>query len=440
MVNTFGRHIERKDLFRKDQRLLVAVSGGVDSMVLVHLLHVCSYTFSMAHCNFQLRGSDSDKDEALCRQTAEQLGVPFHSRRFDTENYSRLNKLNIQLSARKLRYDWFDELLEQEKYDRLLTAHHVNDAMETVFINLLRGTGINGLKGIPEKKGKLVRPLLSFTREEIENFARLEKIGFRTDKSNADEKYDRNFIRLKVIPLLKNLNPGLEETFLRNLSHLSQEASIVNEYLQERAKYISTRKPGSKVIDRQQLLEEKYPETLLHYLLHPFGFNETQEANILRNLREKALPGKLFQSPGFVLSIDRQKLVIKSVSPAEKEAITINALSDLSLNHDLVMAEELNEFELPGKKDLIVSKEKLVFPLEFRSRKKGDKFMPFGMKHFKLVSDFFKDQKLDHFEKENCRLLVNGNGDIMWVAGYRSDERYKVKQTDKNLLKLTFLG
>lgn len=415
---------------------MLAISGGLDSVALAHLLKEGGYQFSLAHCNFKLRGKESDADEKSCIDLAKKLRVKLYKTEFNTQQYCEEHKINVQLAARKLRYDWFHELLQEHGFDYLLTAHHANDVIETFFINLLRGTGINGLKGIPEKNGKIIRPLLNYTRQHLEAYATKENIAYRTDKSNLEEKYDRNFIRLSVIPALKTIQPALEDVFLKNIKHLKQEAEIVSDFLELKAAETVTQTHDFVFINKKKLSREKYAESILHHLIGGYGFNETQQNNILQNIQTNALTGKTFHSATHQLSIDRDDLVIKIASGDAPDTEIFDSLQDLK-KHPSFKLTQLKHFAIPKPNELLVSNEKLIFPLYLRGKKNGDKFKPFGMKGFKLLSDFLKDEKLHHFEKERCRILQNGNGEIIWVVGLRSDERYKVTSKDSPILKLT---
>jgi tRNA(Ile)-lysidine synthase len=437
VLKEFQANIVKNNLFAKDKKLLLAISGGVDSTVLAHLLKAGGYNFSLAHCNFQLRGKDSDADEKFCEDLARKLGVKIFTKKFDTEKYCAETRTNIQLAARKLRYEWFHELLEKNRWDHVLTAHHSNDLIETVFINLLRGTGINGLKGIPETNGLIVRPLLTFKKEEIENYAKSKKIKFRLDKSNLEDKYERNFIRKNVIPLLKKLNPHLEETFIRNSFHFNQEAGIVKEFLSNKAVEYATQTHDALFINKTRLKHERYIESILHHLICGFGFNGTQQKNILRAIQTSNDVGKIFVSRTHQLAIDRNDLVVKPVAAPEQE-LRINKLAELK-KLAFLKVTVLKKFVKPTGNELVVSPSKLVYPLIFRARRTGDKFRPYGMKGSKLLSDYMKDQKMNVFDKENCTVMENGNGDIIWILGYRSDDRYKVSAKDSDLLKLTII-
>ncbi len=322
--------------------------------------------------------------------------------------------------------------------DHLVTAHHANDVVETIFINLLRGTGIKGLKGIPEKKANTVRPLLNFTKDELIAFAKKENINYRTDKSNLEAKYDRNFLRLEILPKLKKLHPNLEQTFLNNVANFKEEAEIVNEFLTEKTKQLVSKKETHTVINKVKLKKEKHLQTLLHHILEPFGFTLSQINDIKTNLVENGETGKLFFTSSFTLTIDRAQILIKPAIDKGAETIQLNSLNELKSCKFIKLAE-IKEFKSVQNNQLVIEKSKLIFPLTIRQKKTGDKFKPFGMKGFKLISDFLKDKKLNVFEKENCRLLENGNGDIIWVMGYRSDDRYKINTKKNNLLKLTLV-
>lgn len=438
MLNSFESHIQKTRLFERNHKLLLAISGGVDSVVLAHLLKQGSYQFSLAHCNFKLRGKDSEADSSFCKALGKKLGVKTFVKTFDVKAYCKKHKTTVQVAARNLRYEWFNQLLEKEKLDLILTAHHANDSVETILLNMLRGTGINGIKGIPAKNGTIIRPLLSFSREEIKKYANKQNLKFREDKSNSDDKYDRNFIRLHIIPKLKELNPKLENTFINNSTHFTEEAGIVNDYLESKAADLLIQTHDSVFINKKKLKNEPYSGSVLNYLISGYGFNATQQQNILQNLDNNSISGKLFHSETHRLTIDRNDLVIKLNSGDNSKTLKIKSLTELKQLTAFRLNEE-TRFFIPANNELLLDPVRLIFPLKLRPKQTGDKFKPFGMKGFKLVSDFLKDQKLNAFQKENCRLLVNGNGDIIWVIGYRSDDRYKVDKAARSFLKLKFI-
>ena len=281
--------------------------------------------------------------------------------------------------------------------------------------------------------------MLPFKKEEIEAYLNKGKIKFRRDKSNQEEKYDRNFLRLNVVPQLKKLNPNLETTFFRNSLHFKQEAAIVAEYLSNRSVELITQNNDLLFIHKSKLCKEPHIESVLNFILADFGFNESQQQNILQNILKDGLVGKIIHSPSHQLSIDRNDLVLKVNSSRVTDEISIGNLAELKKQSLFKLSKEKN-FKIPSPAEFYVKESQLIYPLVVRFVKTGDKFKPFGMKGFKLMSDFLKDEKLNHFEKENCRVLVNGNDEILWLLSYRSDERYRVDAGDTNLLKLSLSG
>jgi tRNA(Ile)-lysidine synthase len=438
VLQKFKSNIAKNQLFNKKDKLLLAISGGADSVALVYLLKNSGYTFGLAHCNFKLRGKESDADEAFCKALADKLGVVFYSTQFDTKRYCKGKKISIQMGARELRYNWFNDIIKKNKIKYLLTAHHANDNIETLFINLLRGTGINGLKGIAEKKDSVVRPLLIFSKDELLDYLKKENISFRLDKSNFETKYERNFLRLKIIPKLKKLHPHFETTLINNISNFKEGSQIVNDFILEKFNTIVSIKESEILIEKHLLKKEKYIKTILNYIIKPYGFNSSQIDDITANLKENKATGKLFFSEKKTLIIDRDFIFIKQKNTHDFQPIIINSSEELKTINFLKISE-IKTPKVFNPKELIIEQEKLIFPLIIRSKQNGDKFNPFGMNGFKLVSDFIKDIKLNAIEKENCRILENGNGDILWVIGYRTDNRYKINNSSKKLLKLSLL-
>ncbi len=438
MQKEFESNINKKQLFNRKKTLLLALSGGVDSVVLAHLLKAGKYDFTLAHCNFKLRGKESDSDEKFCIALAKKLGIKIHTIQFDVKKYCKTHKVSVQMAARTLRYSWFFELIEKEKFEHLITAHHADDLIETVLINLLRGTGIKGLHGIREKSDIAIRPLLPFSKQEIISFAKTKKIKFRLDKSNLEDKYERNYLRLKVIPLLKKLNNSLETTFLENSFRFRQEAGIVKDHLMESGLRLVKNRNGSVSIDKNKLKFEKHKETLLHFLLSPYGFTKTQQQNILNNIAHDKDPGKVFTSGKFKLNIERNELIISENTNKKTEEIKISSLNEFKKQSLFKITNETH-FTSPKKNELLIDEARLIFPLKVRATQTGDRFKPFGMKGSKLLSDFFKDEKLNTGDRNEVKLLINGNGEIIWVIDYRSDERYRVDPKKKQFLKILAL-
>lgn len=430
-------NIRKNGLFDKEHRLLLAFSGGIDSVVLAHLLHSMGYSCSLAHCNFRLRGSEAQGDKAFCENFAKDLGLPVFTKDFDTKAYAAERKLSTQMAARELRYTWFKELMTEHGFDRLLTAHHANDNVETLLVNLVRGTGIKGLQGIPERQDYLVRPLLFATKEEIMAYGNNHQLPYRNDSSNAEVKYKRNFIRHKVIPELKSLNPALEETIHTSVQFFKQSAEIVQAYAREKYTAMCHEADKQLFIDIQALSKEPYPETLLFEWLHQRHFKPRQIAQLCEVIHSEKHSGKQFSSPTHRLVVDRKYIIVQ---PFEREPLrgtyTINTPDDTRHLPIALSMEAVNEAIFSGNRnEIVIPYTDQLFPLTLRRWKQGDKFRPFGMTGFKKLSDFFKDQKLSLFEKEAVWILANKE-QIIWIIGYRMDDRCRIGAQEQALLKM----
>ncbi|MDP2385281.1 MAG: tRNA lysidine(34) synthetase TilS [Bacteroidota bacterium] len=434
MKLSFLKNIEKKKLFTKADKLLLGLSGGKDSMALAHLLLDCGYTFSIAHCNFNLRGEEANADELFVREYFQKKGIEVFTVRFQTKEYAESHSCSIQMAARELRYNWFNELQEKEKFDFVLTAHHANDNVETFFINLLRGSGLNGLKGIPEKTENVVRPLLYATREKIDQYITKHSIPFREDSSNSEEKYLRNKLRNQVVPLLKEINPSLEETMSREMLILKQSHSLLSETIAKKLEQCISTNNGVTKINLKELHSSPYRELLIHEAIKQFGFTTDIVLQINESINT-IQPGKKFYTQSHVLLIDRATLIIQTLDekpeigsleiPAETEEIK-------SPIH-LVFKKEDGEVILKGSNVACIDIEKLQFPLGLTKWQEGDVFYPLGMKGSKKVSDFFIGQKLSIFEKQEQWILRSGN-EIVWLVGSRMDDRYKVNENTKQTL------
>lgn len=437
MLKQFEINITKNTLFSKTDKLLVAFSGGVDSVVLANLLHKSGYNIELAHCNFQLRGQEAKDDTVFCESFAKSINAPFHVIYFDTKTYASEHKLSIQMAARELRYNWFKTLKAEHHFDYILTAHHANDNVETLFVNLIRGTGIKGLQGIPEKQNNMVRPLLFATKDDIRAYAEKENLSYREDSSNQEVKYKRNFIRHQIVPELKKLNPAIEETIHTSIQFFKQSSEIITEYAQLKFQSICKEENHWLYIDIELLLLEKQKETLLFEWLYNKQFKTSQIQQLTEALNTEDRVGKLFSSATHQLVIDRKYIIVKVLNKEEEiKEFTITSISDTKhLPIDLSFEEitnvsfskNANEISIPYSVDL--------FPLKLRRWKQGDKFKPFGMDGFKKLSDFFKDQKLSLFEKENVWILENKEH-IIWVIGYRMDDRCRVNEGTEKILRI----
>ncbi len=437
MLKQFEINIKKNNLFTKTDKILVAFSGGVDSVVLSDLLIKAGYNFELAHCNFQLRGNEANDDTVFCEAYANSNNSKCHTIYFNTKEYALINKLSIQMAARELRYNWFKELISENGYTYLLTAHHANDNAETLFVNLTRGTGIKGLQGIPEKQNNIIRPLLFATKEDIKNYAEKNKLKFREDSSNQEVKYKRNFIRHQIIPELKKLNPALEETLKTSIHYFKQSAQIVTQFCEIKFNEMCKEENNLLKINISLLLKEAQKETLLFEWLHIKNFKASQIEQLANLLIEEGSIGKQFESPTHELIVDRSSIIIKEKnSDIAINEFQINSLTETSHLPFTLILEEINKVEFTqNKNEIYISAKDNLFPLTLRKWKIGDKFKPFGMTGFKKLSDYFKDQKLSKFEKEDAWILES-NKQIVWLVGYRMDDRFKVTEESAKILRI----
>lgn len=433
MLEKFKSHINQNLPFLKDSKLLIAVSGGIDSVVLAHLCHLLKLDFSLAHCNFKLRYEDSDRDAVFVKSLAEKLKVQEHNIEFDTTSYSEDKNISTQMAARELRYFWFEELIKKFNYDYVLTAHHTNDNIETVLINLTRGTSLHGLSGIPEVNGNIVRPLLPFTREEIEQFTIAQNITWREDESNQSTKYVRNKIRHNVVPVLEELNTNLSSTFNAHLRYLKKERQVLTQHLEAIKQEVCIFDEQLK-IDIKKLLKYDNIDVYLHHILSAYNFSEWHNVTSLCT----AQPGKYVQSNTHRLIKDRDYLLLE-----ENKVHLRNQKVEISKgDHQITVPIQL-EFSTVSSvikasfDSVYVNADILEYPLFLRKKKDGDMFYPFGMKGKKKVSKYFKDEKLSLLEKEKCWLLCDAKDTVIWIVGKRLDNRFCVNESTKNILKIT---
>lgn len=437
MLNPFIEHITMNKLFDKNRPILLAVSGGVDSVVMLDLFVKSGYSVAVAHCNFQLRKDDSDKDEEFVKKLAKNYGVKFHTVKFDTTTEAFSKGVSIQMAARELRYNWFEKLVEEEKYDYLATAHHKNDVAESVLLNLTKGTGISGLHGILNRD-YIVRPLINFSKSDILKYADKEQLEYREDISNADDKYARNLIRNKVIPSLESINPSVVESISTSALHFKDVEEILNQKIeQEYAKCAEIR--GEEVVFDITSLKQLSPlRTYLFYFLKDYGFNSFVVNEIILNIENDQV-GKFFYSVNYELLRDRDFLILKKRSEPETAVnYQINSIEDLS-NQGLKpkLINQVSSIAFSSATNMAYFDfDRLDFPLTLRNWQEGDKIHPFGMKGSKKLSDLFIDKKLSLFEKRNVLVLTQSNGEILWVINHRSSDKFKVTEKTKKILVL----
>jgi tRNA(Ile)-lysidine synthase len=443
MVKEFTTYIQTQKLFKPTNTLLVAVSGGADSITLCHLLTNAGFTFTVVHCNFNLRGKEADLDEKFVVDYCKKNNIKCFAKKFNTSAYAEDKGISIQMAARELRYNWFNEILTQYNFDYLLTAHHANDNIETFFINLLRGSGINGLKAILPKKNKLVRPLLFATRAEIESYIAKNNILYREDSSNKEDKYLRNHLRLQIIPALKKLNPSIEKTISTEIEILQQTNLILKKEVEKQLKKLLIAEGNGFKISIKKLEQTTAPKLILFELLKDFEFNTSQSTNIYDSLNTQS--GKVFNSNTHILIKDRDFIFIeKSVKKATEEEFIIAVYITKIIHPINLHISYINgNINAIPKKDFAANKayldaDKLTFPLTLNKWQTGDKFRPFGMKGFKKVSDFFIAEKTTLFNKQS-QWILRCNQDIAWLVGKRVDDRFKVTAATKKICVISLL-
>ena len=428
MKNKVQHFIDEKLLFTTEDKLILGISGGADSVCLMHILLALNYSFELAHCNFNLRAEESDADEVFVKELAKKYQLEIHIKQFDTLEYASKNKISTQMAARDLRYAWFDDLLNKTNSKYIAIAHHENDDVETFFINLVRGSGLTGLLGIKEKNNAVVRPLLSVSRLDIEQYLNEKGLLFREDSSNASLKYLRNKIRHELMPLLTEMNPSIQDTIKGEIKILEGVSQIYTTKTEEIRKELMQEKNGIVKFKISDLLALNSLQNYLYELLNPYGF-VTIDA-IAKTLQGQS--GKQFFSATHQLVVDREYILISPVKIENEVFVitekTVDLLIPLSLKFKITADKNIVLDSAIAKLDF----EKLKFPLTLRKWQEGDKFMPLGMKKFKKLSDFFIDNKFSILDKQEQWLLCSGD-DIVWVVGCRIDERYKLETDTKKV-------
>lgn len=409
-------YIRCNQLFSPEDKILVTLSGGADSVALLRLLLSFGYTCEAAHCNFHLRGEESDRDEAFVRRLCTEQQIPLHTIHFETKRVAEERHISIEMAARDLRYEWFEKIRIQCGATVIAVAHHQDDSVETLLLNLIRGTGINGLRGIHPKNGYIVRPLLCLGREEITGY--LNSIGqdYVTDSTNLQDEYTRNKIRLNLIPMMQEINPSVKESILNTAEHLSDAAILYKKCIEEGKVRVQT----EKGICIDALMHEPAPETLLFEILHPLGFNATQVTDLYHALNGQ--PGKVFMTDGWRVLKDREYLLVE---PLQEAIPPVLEMKEYIYTPDFIIPRD--------KETACLDADKLLSPLSLRLWQQGDSFVPFGMKGRKKVSDYLTNRKLPLSQKEQQWVLCCGN-DIVWLVEERTDNRFRVDENTKRVL------
>jgi len=445
MLQAFKAYIAKEKLFLPGQRILLAISGGIDSVAMAELFFRAKVPFGIAHCNFQLRDEDSDKDEVFVKDLARKFKVPLYCKRFFTTDYADEHRLSTQMAARELRYKWFEEIREKEKFDYIATAHHLDDQAETFFINMMRSTGIAGFHGILPKQGKVVRPLLFASREHIVLFVKTNHLIYREDRSNQETKYLRNKIRHELIPVLSEMNPDFKKILTENIFRIREAERIFRESVENMRNLIVIKEKDRILLSLKELMKLDPRATYLYEFLSPFGFKFAVVSDITRALEEE--PGRQFFSPTHRVIKDRNNLIITHVKPGTRINIDTNEYTipdhtsclEEPIPLTLKIIPKSQEFQIdPSPSTANLDLHKLTYPLKIRKWRSGDHFYPFGRNHKKKLSDFFTDQKFSIADKENCWLLCSGEK-IVWIAGHRIDNRFRVTPKTKEVLQIRWL-
>mgnify|MGYP003623355195 CR=1 FL=1 len=437
MIDEFLKYIAENKLIFPGEKILLGVSGGVDSMVLCDLFLKSGIEFGIAHCNFHLRASESDGDEQLVNNYAVKNSIPYFIIHFDTVAYSEKNNVSIQMAARDLRYNWFNELMDTYGYTKVAVAHHADDNIETFFLNLARSTGLNGLTGIPVQNQRIIRPLLFAFRHDIARYASDNKIDYREDSSNAVDKYARNRIRLNIITEFEKINPAFRRVMMANMEHIQQVDAFVTNELDKLIEDIRFEKAGKYYFGIDKIKESPNRNLLIYHLLHIFGFKNDAIRQIVQTLESSS--GKRFFTHTHVLIKDRDYLIVSANDESINEEYFINSVDEhinAPVNLKFELIEKSDSFSILKNNSVAqLDYSKLTFPLKLRKWKHGDSFIPLGMKGRKKLSDYFSDNKYSLFDKQEQWLLLSGN-DIVWLVGKQIDDRYKINSDTATILQI----
>jgi tRNA(Ile)-lysidine synthase len=435
MLDHFRSFIRENHLVRKSDKILLTVSGGIDSIVMLDLFIRAGYNCEIAHCNFGLRGTESDEDEDFVRQLAYRYSIRFFYKRFDTEEYAEEQGISIQMAARKLRYDWFDKIRKTQSLDLIATAHNQDDVLETFFINLSRGSGIRGLTGIKVISGSIIRPMLFAPRSMIEVYAKRNSIAYREDSSNASDKYLRNKIRHKILPFFEEVNPSFRNVLMETIQKLRDAEAIYTDEINLKRDEIITETDDIISLSLDRLRDLPQRKTYLFEFLSEYHFTPGQISDIDESVN--AASGKQFFSTTHRLVKDRSQMIITRIGAEEYRKYYIPEGTGQifePVHLEFIVIENTPEFRIPAEPDIAcLDYDLLTFPLLIRKWQSGDYFRPLGMKHRKKLSDFLVDQKISIVEKESLWLLLN-NEDIAWVINQRIDERYKITSRTRQIL------
>lgn len=436
LLNLFIKNYKSQNLFDPKSKLLVAVSGGVDSVALCQLCRHSGLKFAVVHCNFQLRGDDSERDERFVASLAAQLEVPFFSVKFDTKKYAEENKVSTQVAARELRYHWFEQVRKENNYDYILTAHHADDNVETVLMSFFRGTGIRGLTGIKSKNGKIRRPLLFARRSELENFIEKNKLPYVQDESNLHDDYTRNYFRNTVLPMIEKIFPEASENILSNIERMKEVSLLYRQAIEQHRKKMMVPKGNEWFLPVLLLQKSDAVATILFEIVREYGFTSGQVSEIINLLDSES--GKYIVSPTHRILKDRRHLIISPLKESENTSVIMEGFGEYAFAGGTVIVKEMADVPSQISADdaiTMLDAKNISFPLILRPWKTGDYFYPLGMPKKKKVSRFLIDKKLSLIEKERV-WVVEMNKKIIWVLGYRIDNRFKITLSTEKIIQL----
>jgi tRNA(Ile)-lysidine synthase len=435
MLNDFLKYIDDNRLIAKGDRVLLAVSGGIDSMVMAHLFHKAGIETGIAHCNFCLRGKESDMDEELVREFANENEIVFFSKRFKTKVYAEQNGISVQMAARELRYNWFEEIRNKNGFSSIAVGHNLNDNIETLLINLIRGTGITGLTGMKQVSNKIIRPLLFATRQSIADYCKTHQVVFREDRSNTETKYMRNKIRHLVIPILKEINPSIESTLIETAERLSGINEIVTDFINDLRGKISKQDFDITTFNINLLQNHLKNSTILYELFKPFGITRSLLDDLYKVIKGRT-GAQLFTSTHRLLK-NRNEIIISGPTVNDNEIIVVNNLRDLKKHHSISSVKAISiskDYSITSNNETAtIDLQKISFPLIIRKWHTGDYFYPLGMTRKKKLSDYFIDRKYSRVDKENALILESG-GKIIWIIGERIDNRFRITGSTRKIL------
>jgi tRNA(Ile)-lysidine synthase len=440
LLNKFIKNYKSQHLFDPKNKLLVAVSGGVDSVALCRFCHLSGLEFAIAHCNFQLRGEDSERDERFVESLANQLQVFFFAVRFNTKKYAQENKVSTQVAARELRYNWFEQIRKENKYDYILTAHHADDNVETVLMSFFRGTGIRGLTGIKSKNGKIRRPLLFARRSELENFIEENEFSFVQDESNLHDDYTRNYFRNTVLPMIGKIFPEASENILSNIERMKEVSLLYRQAIEQHRKKMMAPKGNEWFVPVLLLQKSDAVATILFEMVREYGFTSGQVSDIINLLDSES--GKYIVSSTHRILKNRKHLIISPLKESENTSVIMEGFGEYVFANGTVFFKELADVPSQISTDdavAMLDAKSIVFPLILRPWKTGDYFYPLGMPKKKKVSRFLIDKKLSLIEKEKV-WVVEMNKKLIWIAGYRIDDRFKITSRTKKVIRFEFRG